>query len=185
MRIRAIITALATSTVLVACGGTSGGVDDNPPSGSNADDSSASDEKSDDETEEPSEPEQPKFGDTYSWDNGLSVTISKPKQFQPSEYAAMGKGTPLRFTVTVVNKTGAPYKPLMDYITLQSGNAEAEQIFDSENGLNGSPSTTLLEGREAKYDIGFTVKNPKDLVMEFSAQGNDDMFSMDSALFTN
>ena len=49
---------------------------------------------------------------------------------------------------------------------MQSGNSEADEIFDTEKGLNGTPSTKLLEGRESKFTAGVTVKNPDDLVLE-------------------
>lgn len=97
------------------------------------------------------------------------MTISEPKRYQPSEWAAgaEGPGTALRFTVVVVNGTEAPYDVVGDYVTLQSGNKEAEQIFDSEKNVTGPPDTKILPDREAKYDIAFQVKNPKDLVMEY------------------
>jgi hypothetical protein len=40
------------------------------------------------------------------------------------------------------------------YIILESANAEAEQAFDSAKGLNGAPSTKVLNGREAKFKVG-------------------------------
>ena len=65
-------------------------------------------------------------------------------------------------------------------IEVQSGNTEADQVFDSENDVGGGPSTKLLNGREAKFKIAFTVANPKDLVMEVRPS-----FEHESVLFTN
>jgi hypothetical protein len=52
------------------------------------------------------------------------------------------------------------------YATLQSGNREAESIFDSARGLNGTPSTAVLPGREVRWEEGYTVKDPADLVYQ-------------------
>lgn len=169
--------ALASIVVLAAltsgCASTEGSVDDAPPRGSNNDENvpSVSTSPTDEgESEDAGQDDgQLEFGQSYTWVDGLSVTITKPKPYQPSEYAYVGErgGKPMRFTVTIVNETGAVFDPSMAYMTMQSGNEEAEQIFDSEAGMNGSPSTKLLDGREAKFDIAFAVKNPADLVLEF------------------
>ncbi len=53
---------------------------------------------------------------------------------------------------------------------MQSNNKEAEDVFDAENGLEGSPSTKLLKGRESEWEVGFAVANPKDMVMEVALQ---------------
>ena len=113
------------------------------------------------------------FGDTYTWPNGLAVTISKPKVFKPSQFAAADVGTDksvksqtnLMFNVRVVNNTGKPFEQIGFYFTMQSGNAESEQIFDSETKLEGAPSDTLLKGRTSEFKVGFRVKDPNDLAM--------------------
>ncbi len=50
-------------------------------------------------------------------------------------------------------------------MTLQSGNQEASQVYDSQQ-LGDSPTATLLPGREVEYSIAFGVNDPADLVME-------------------
>ena len=69
-------------------------------------------------------------------------------------------------TVTVLNGTSATYEPALFNLSAQSGDAESEQVFDSGNGVGGSPNTKLLKGRQAKWKVAFAVKNPKDLVVE-------------------
>lgn len=66
------------------------------------------------------------------------------------------------------HKCGETFDPVLFNATMESGNAEAPQVFDSEEQLMGPPQTKLLEGREARFPVGFTVKNPKDLVLEVS-----------------
>jgi hypothetical protein len=68
------------------------------------------------------------------------VTVGKPKKFKPSETAAAEKANAyLRFTVTVVNKSDKPLDLGLTYITVQSSNKEAEQVFDSETVSNQLP----------------------------------------------
>ncbi|AFV88597.1 MAG: hypothetical protein SOH99_03070 [Acidipropionibacterium acidipropionici] len=108
------------------------------------------------------------FGGAFAYQDGLSVTVSAPKDYQPSEYSSdEGRfDTYVKFDVRVVNNTGKPWDPGMFNATVQSDNEEGEQIFDSEGGLDGAPSTKLLNGREVRFTVGYGVANPKDIVME-------------------
>jgi hypothetical protein len=48
-----------------------------------------------------------------------------------------------------------PYEPALFTVSLQSGDTEAEQAFDTAKGLEGGPTTKALDGRQAKFDVGF------------------------------
>ena len=74
--------------------------------------------------------------------------MSKPEAFSPDEYAAGGEDYDehVKFTVTVDNKTGESVDLSGFYMTMQSGRSEGEEVFDTDNNLEGSPSTTLLAG---------------------------------------
>ncbi|MCI1748852.1 MAG: hypothetical protein LKI24_12670 [Acidipropionibacterium sp.] len=120
-----------------------------------------------------------KFGSAYVYQDGLSVTVSAPKAFEPSEYAA---GTDnfkhfVSFEVRIVNKTGKPWDPSLFSATVQSDNEEGEEVFD--DGLEGAPQTKLLNGRETKFAVAYGVANPKDIVMEV----NPDMIDHDAVMF--
>lgn len=130
---------------------------------------------------QPAAPANPTFGETYTWEDGISVTVSPPEPFEPSEYAIAGEWPAyLAFNVKVVNGTQANFDPSMFSTTLQSGNTEGDEVFDSANGFEGSPSTTLLPGREAVFKIGYGVQDAADLVMEVSPS-----FEHESAIFTS
>lgn len=119
------------------------------------------------------------FGSAFSWQDGLSITVSKPAPYAPSKYAANGK-TFTHFVVVdvvIVNKTGAAWDPAMIYATLQSANQEGERVFDSSQ-LPPEPSTKLLNGREAKFKMAFGVADPADLVLEIRPD-----FDHESVLF--
>jgi hypothetical protein len=109
------------------------------------------------------------FGDTLSYDNGLEVTVSAPQPYTPSESAYIDGPTPaafVAFDVTVVNGTGEDYDPIELFLTLQSGTTEEAQVFDTANGLDGTPYQTLLAGRSVAFTVGFGATDPADLVME-------------------
>lgn len=123
------------------------------------------------------------FGETYTWEDGISISVSAPESFTPSEYAVFDEAAAyLAFTITVVNGSDEAFSPSLVFPSLQSGNLEAESVFDSENNLGGfAPSTDILPGREATWKVGFSVSDPTDLVMEISPGA----FGYDSAYFTN
>ena len=132
--------------------------------------------------EEPEE-ESLDFGESYTWDDGITVTVGKPDKFKPSRYAAADKAEAyLKFKVTVVNKSKESLDLGLTYVSVQSANKEADQVFDSKNDLEGSPSTKLLKGRESEWEIGFGVVDPKDAVMEFALQDN---FERPSLLYSS
>lgn len=125
---------------------------------------------------------QASFGETWTWEDGTEVTVSKPEPFQPGEYAFGGEGYDdhVKFTVTVQNGTGEALDLSLFYMTMQSGRSEAEEVFDSDSGMEGSPSTTLLDGRSVDFTAGFGVEDPDDLVLELTPS-----FDHDAAIFTN
>ena len=153
----------ALTCILALAGCASGGVDGNPPSGSNAGDSES------DESAEPEGPD-PTFGQAYTFDDGLSVTVGKPKKFKPSPYSSLTNVNDWpayrSFQVVVVNGTKKKFDASMFTVTVQSKDEEGEEVFDSEKGIEGAPQTTLLPGRQSKFKIVWGVKDPNDLVMD-------------------
>ncbi len=121
------------------------------------------------------------FGQAFTWEDGLSLTVGKPSSFTPSKWAA-GKEKFTKFVVfdvRVVNKTGKPWDPSLISATIQSSNQEGSQVYDS-GSLGEDPSTKLLNGREVTFKIAFGVDDPKDLVLEIAPD-----FAHDSAIFTS
>ena len=174
--------ALALTFAITGCGGAAPAKDDNPPAGSNADKTTPKAKA------KPKPAEQDlsslKFGDTAKWPDGLSITVSKPVKFTPGEYAAGMEGkNHVKVTITVVNKTSKPVKPSLFYPTVQSGDQEASAIYDHEAHVGDMPRTTLLKGRQAKWVMGFSVKNPKDIVLEIKSPRPT--FTSDSAIFSS
>lgn len=115
--------------------------------------------------------ERPTFGDTYTYDDGLAVSMSQPEEFSAGETAAGAEGfdTFVQMEVTLENATGADFDPNLTHISASSGGEEASAVFDSTQGLEGPPTTTLLDGQSTTYTIGFGVADADDLTVEFSS----------------
>ncbi|MEU9999720.1 DUF4190 domain-containing protein [Streptomyces sp. NPDC050848] len=100
-----------------------------------------------------------KFGQTFTYEDGIKVTVSQPRAYKPDQFAAgHTKGnSAFQVTVTIVNGsketldvTGA----LVDASDAQG--AQADAIFD------GSNATTMfrgnvLPGKQAKGDFAFSL----------------------------
>jgi len=175
-----IMLAAGAATVgLTACGGMSGETASTQPTGTNALPTATSSATVADETPTPTPTEEPtaeedatiKFGKAFTWENGVSTTVSAPKTYPRSGDSGMGGEKfkyAVQFTVTIVNKSGKTFDPSGTNASVQSGDVDGDEIFDSANGFSGSPDTKVLNGRQAKFKVAFGVANPKDIVFEFA-----------------
>lgn len=120
------------------------------------------------------------YGETWTYEDGLAITVSKPMPFEPSETAAGAEDAEqyVMFTVRIDNGTGDSVEPGEFHATLQSGTTEAEQVFDSAKGLDGAPYSRLLDGRSIEFPIAFGATTIEDLVMQVRPD-----FERESAFF--
>ncbi|RLU80456.1 hypothetical protein CTZ27_35100 [Streptomyces griseocarneus] len=102
------------------------------------------------------------FEDTYVYDDGLRVKVSRPKPFRPSGTAVGHKAenSPVTFTVTLTNGTGQPFEVTGVLVNVKAGNggARVDQIFDSARGV-GNPLTGSLAADESSKAV-FAVDVP-------------------------
>lgn len=123
----------------------------------------------------------PKFGESFSWEDGITLTVGNPAPFTPNEYAAFDEAPAyVVLEINVKNGSSENFDPSMISTSMQSGSAEASAVYDSQAGIEGSPSTTLLPGRDVTFKVAFGVANPDDLILEVSPS-----FEYESALFTS
>ena len=165
---------------LGACASTEGtGTTTEPEAGTNAPANPATDAPAEETPEAPAVT-NPKFGETYTWESGIQATVGQPIPFTPGEYSLVeGATNYVYFDVKIMNGTAENFEPAMFIASLQSGNLEAEKVYDSGT-LGDEPTTVLLPGREAVFKIGYAVSNPADLVMEFTPE----MITYEDAIFT-
>lgn len=108
----------------------------------------------------------PEVGDTWTWEDGLSVTLADVRPFEPSYPDVTSYDQHIVLDVTIENSTGENFDPNRLYMTASSGGQEAEAAYDSAQGLNGRPSTTLLDGQDVTFAFGYGVEDPENLTVE-------------------
>lgn len=165
----ALIAPALLAVLLTGCASTTGAADDTPAAGSNrpSESSTPEEELVEDPTEAPEAPSGPlAFGETFTYEDGLGVTVGPPTPIERGEYFAGGGDftATVGFDITIVNGTTANFEPGLFFASVQSANVEGAEVYD-EN-LVGAPSTVLLPGREATFRLGFGVADPADIVME-------------------
>ncbi len=126
------------------------------------------------------------FGDTITWEDGVSVSVSTPAEYIPTEYAAgTVEGQPnVAFEIVLTNNTDEPLDP-GTWTTASSGGVEASQIFDTGEGaplgeLAMGPSTTLLPGQTVKWYVAYSVADPAEITLEVYPS-----LTYESGIFTN
>lgn len=122
------------------------------------------------------------FGDSMIWEDNVSMSVSAPTPFTPTEYAA-GATQPesVVFRVVLKNDSSQKLEPFV-YSTLLSGGVEASKIFDSSNAIGeigGAPSTVILPGQSVTWMEAYSVTDSKDLTMQISPS-----FDYEDAIFT-
>ena len=108
------------------------------------------------------------FGDTVTYEDGLSITIGAPETATLSEWGSADScdvGDPIEyFEVTLVNETDATYSPVMaagiSAITTDSENGEyASPVFDELPNGESSDDMTFVDdlrpGMKASYTQAF------------------------------
>lgn len=196
MQMKKFLATLSLAALAVAgCSSTGGSPSASTPTGTNAatptETSSQPTTSDETETEVPTptstEPATLKWNETNEWEDHLSVTVTAPKAAKRGEYASGGEKfkSAVQFTITIVNKTGKAFDPSSFSMTIQSADAEGDQIFDTDGGFMGGPETKLLNGRQAKFKAAFGVANPKDIVLEVSPGYASDDSTYEPAIWTS
>jgi hypothetical protein len=133
------------------------------------DNSSDSSDSSESSSASPSEDPPMAFGQTKTFEDGLTVTVSAPVEFKPSNYAAASRAPfYVKFEVTLHNGTGTTFDPSFFSASLQSGSTDEEEVYDSGKGIGNAPDTKLLDGRDAVFWIGYGAEDTTDLVLDVS-----------------
>ncbi len=106
------------------------------------------------------------FGQTVTWDDGISLSISAPETYEPTEAAADSDGfdEAVKFVVTVTNDTQESFSLLFVITEVTSGGADGAQIFDYGEGL-GLSFEDLPVGEEVDIDQAFAVEDANDVVI--------------------
>ncbi|MFD5327647.1 DUF4190 domain-containing protein [Streptomyces sp. NPDC127092] len=137
-------------------------------------------------TAEPTEqaPKALKFGDTFTYEDGIKVTVSKPRAYQPDGFAVSHKKGNKAFQVTVTVVNGGK-QPLDAAVVLpeatDANGAAAEMVFDGS--LASAPfSGKILPGKQAKSDFTFSL--PADAAGEMQVEMSPTVLEHDAQFWT-
>ncbi len=124
------------------------------------------------------------FGDSWEYDDGVSVTVSEPAAYKPDEFAAgHEKGnTAIQFTITIENGGKEKLDITTALPSLRDGKgADAEMIFDGSYATKPFEGT-VLPGKKATAKFAFSIPAgaEKDLQMELSPE----VIEYDNAIWT-
>jgi hypothetical protein len=123
------------------------------------------------------------FGETMAWADGVTMTVSEPVPFTPSDLAVgADQAVNLVFTLTITNDSSENLQPIV-LSTLSSGGTEATRIIDlgAEGGQVGIPPTTpILPGESITWQEAWSVADPDSLTMQTAPS-----FAYESVVFTN
>lgn len=110
-----------------------------------------------------------KIGDTYTWDDGVALTISEPTAFKPSDTASFTDDKSMKdfqkYTITIKNDSDKAIEPMF-VVNGLSGGKEIDQIFDSEQNVGGGPNAKLQPGKSVTFDVAFAMVDHKDLSLD-------------------
>lgn len=110
-------------------------------------------------------------GDSSVYDDDLQVTVSEPKPYKPSEFAAGHTDGNKAYQVTVVIENGGKEKFDASLVTVDAragkDGVDAEQIFDEKVGTGFTG--TVLPGKKSTVVYAFDApKDAKNLTVEVS-----------------
>lgn len=123
------------------------------------------------------------FGEIVTFEDGLSISMSAPVDFTPTDLAAgVDQANNVMFSITVTNNTGEPLEPMFDS-SGASGGVPASKIFDIDNPVGGvffAPTTTILPGQTLTWNEAYSVADPTNITIDFFVG-----FDYEKAIFTN
>ena len=109
------------------------------------------------------EPAVAKVGATqwFTYEDGLKVQVTKVARFKISQYASGGTpgGSGVIVTVTIRNGTKKTADLTLTTVKLAYGanGDQADDVFDSENGLDGGFEGSVTPGHARTAKLGFAV----------------------------
>jgi hypothetical protein len=98
------------------------------------------------------------FGSAHTWESGVRVQVQAPKAFKPSSTAAGADGArAVSMVVQVHNGSQDPLALSMMSFTASFNGQEASEIYDSTKHLGGTPSSSVLPGKDATFTVAYSL----------------------------
>jgi hypothetical protein len=109
------------------------------------------------------------FGDGHTFTDGVSITVSSPKSFQPSATAYPPAGRAAAFQIAVRNDGTTPYRLSELTVSGVVGGKPAIQVVDSTQGYTGiiDAGRDIAPGRSVWVTLAFALPaNPTKLYLQ-------------------
>lgn len=102
------------------------------------------------------------FGETFTYDNGVKVSLSAPKKYQPKGIIARERvKNAIQITVTITNGSTEPHEVIYAVPNVRDDKGmTAEMVFDSSGTGGGVPKMirgSILPGESASGIVAFEV----------------------------
>jgi hypothetical protein len=93
--------------------------------------------------------------------NGLTITISPPKPFTPTDNAYPETPRAVAFEMTIDNEGATAYRPSRLAVTATCDGATIEQVIDSTQGYAGVVGGTddVVPGQTMRFAVAFALPN--------------------------
>lgn len=146
-RLAAACLLLAALTPLAACGlGAAGDPADAQNVVSTAPDSGPS---------APTSAVAPAFGTPHTYPDGLTVTVSRPMSFTPSNTASPRVEHAVSFELTVINGTERPYQLSRLALQAEINGMPSREVVDPAQGYTGKADAVLPPSRSVTVLLAF------------------------------
>ncbi|MFI0718417.1 DUF4352 domain-containing protein [Streptomyces sp. NPDC021224] len=101
------------------------------------------------------------YGDTYTYTDGLAITVSKVAKYTPGQYAAGAHhgDKAVVLTVKITNGTGKPFDTTLLSVNVKAGadGEAAEDIFDLDNTIGDGFSGTVVPAATATAKFAYDI----------------------------
>lgn len=100
-----------------------------------------------------------KFGVGHTFADGVAITVSAPKSFQPSPAAYPASARAAAFEIEVTNASSEPYRLSSFSVAATVAGTQAIQVVDSTQGFNGviDAGKDVAPGRSVRMNLAFAV----------------------------
>ncbi|MCX3060149.1 DUF4352 domain-containing protein [Streptomyces beihaiensis] len=100
-----------------------------------------------------------KWGQAHRYKDGLTVTVDKPRKFEPTQFAVghtVGNQA-VKWRITVKNGTKKTFDATLVMVNVKAGKDgdQAEQVFDDP--INGMYEGTVTPGRSVSAEFAFDI----------------------------
>ncbi|MFF4011474.1 DUF4352 domain-containing protein [Streptomyces sp. NPDC001717] len=98
------------------------------------------------------------FGETFTYDNGVKVSLSAPKEYEPKGVLARESKNPIQITVTITNGSAEPYEVLFPMPSVRDEQGEtAKVIYDGSAGVPKVIRGSIMPGQSASGVVAFDL----------------------------